>query len=245
MHQLNLNWNQALKESYIKHTIRENHIHENIEHSNIVKHFDTIGIDKDCFCTVLELCNGPDLSIYMKLNKLLSEKEAKIIVTQILSALKYLSLDKKIIHYDLKPQNIIFHDGEVKISDFGLSKIMNDNEEKIELTSQGVGTYWYLPPECFSTGEFSNINSKVDIWSLGVIFYEMLYGVRPFAHSLSQERIYKEGSILKAKKVDFPLVPQISAECKDFIRKCLQYNVDDRWNVQDAYMSNYIRKFKC
>jgi len=178
----------------------------------------------------------------MKLNKTLSEKEAKLIITQILSGLKYLSLEKKIIHYDLKPQNIVFHDGEVKISDFGLSKIMKDNEEKIELTSQGVGTYWYLPPECFITGASSSISSKVDIWSLGVIFYEMLFGKRPFAHSMSQERILKEGAILKAKKVDFPLIPQISAECKDFIRRSLQYKADDRWNVQDAYLSSYIRK---
>jgi tousled-like kinase len=142
----------------------------------------------------------------------------------------------------LKPQNIIFHEGEVKISDFGLSKIMRENEDNIELTSQGVGTYWYLPPECFITSEKSVINSKVDIWSLGVIFYEMLYGKRPFAHSLSQERIFKEGTILNAKKVDFPLIPVVSSEAKEFIKKCLQYNIEDRWNVQDAYYSSYIRR---
>ena len=245
IHQLNSSWNEGLKESYIKHTIRENQIHEVINHQHIVKHFDTIGIDKDCFCTVLELCNGYDLSTYMKLNKIIQEKEAKLIITQILSGLKYLSLDKKIIHYDLKPQNIIFHNDEVKISDFGLSKIMKENEDKIELTSQGVGTYWYLPPECFILGGNSSINSKVDIWSLGVIFYEMLFGKRPFAHSMSQERILKEGAILNAKRVDFPLSPPISSECKDFIRRCLQYNSDDRWNVQDAYLSTYIRNYNC
>lgn len=242
IHQLNSSWNEFLKESYIKHSIRENQIHEIIDHPNIVKHYDTIGIDKDCLGTVLELCTGPDLSTYLKLHKCLSEKEAKIIITQILSGLKYLSIEKKIIHYDLKPQNIIFHEGDVKISDFGLSKIMRENEDHIELTSQGVGTYWYLPPECFVTGGKSVINSKVDIWSLGVIFFEMLYGKRPFAHSLSQERIFKEGTILNAKKVDFPLIPVVSTEAKDFIRKCLQYNIEDRWNVQDAFYSSYIRR---
>lgn len=244
IHQLNNNWNDALKDSYIKHTIRENQINELISHKHIVKHYDTIGIDNDCFCTILELCTGPDLSTYMKLNKIISEKEAKIIITQILSALKYLSIEKKVIHYDLKPQNIIFDNGYVKISDFGLSKIMEENQDKIELTSQGVGTYWYLPPECFVTNEKSNINSKVDIWSLGVIFYEMLFGKRPFAHFMSQERILKEGAILNAKKVEFPLFPTVSSECKDFIKKCLKYNVEDRWNVQDAFICNYIRKHK-
>ena len=230
-----------MKESYIKHTIRENTIHENISHKNIVKHFDTIGIDKNCFCTILEHCSGPDLSTHLKIYKTLSEKEAKFIITQILSGLKYLNIDRKIIHYDLKPQNILFNEGEIKISDFGLSKILNNHDESIELTSQGVGTYWYLPPECFINGS-TTINNKVDIWSLGVIFYECLYGRRPFAHSMSQERILKEGLILNAKKVEFPEVTGVSLECKEFIRKCLEYDVNKRMNIQEAYLSDYIRK---
>ncbi|CAN0441904.1 unnamed protein product, partial [Laminaria digitata] len=54
----------------------------------------------------------------------------------------------------------------------------------MELTSKGAGTYWYLPPECF--GDNPRISSKVDVWSLGVVFYQMLYGVRPFGEGLSQ-----------------------------------------------------------
>lgn len=54
--------------------------------------------------------------------------------------------DNKIIHYDLKPSNIMFHQGKIKILDFGLCKQMESEDTKIGLTSQGVGTYWYLPP---------------------------------------------------------------------------------------------------
>lgn len=69
---------------------------------------------------------------------------------QLFSAIDYLSkLKERIIHYDLKPSNIMFHEGVVKILDFGLSKIMRGEESRMELTSQGVGTYWYLPPETF------------------------------------------------------------------------------------------------
>ena len=66
---------------------------------------------------------------------------------QLFSALDYLSkLKERIIHYDLKPNNIMFDEGVVKILDFGLSKIMHGDDTRIDLTSQGVGTYYYLPP---------------------------------------------------------------------------------------------------
>ena len=87
-----------------------------------------------------------------------------------------------IIHYDLKPANILLVDGQVKLTDFGLSKQMDvDNgASQMELTSQGAGTYWYLPPETFMvTGNAPpQISSKVDVWSVGIIFFQILYGRR-------------------------------------------------------------------
>lgn len=81
--------------------------------------------------------------------------------------------------------NILLADGSVcgniKITDFGLSKqIIDGNEanEGIELTSQGAGTYWYLPPECFTrpNDRAPKIDNRVDVWSIGVIFYQCIYG---------------------------------------------------------------------
>ena len=70
------------------------------------------------------------------------------------------------IHRDLKLENILLSkQGEIKISDFGLSKIIEEDSDNIELTSQGVGTYWYLPPECFGlTNNRVNISSKVFLY---------------------------------------------------------------------------------
>mmetsp|Transcript_29126 Transcript_29126/g.44751 ORF Transcript_29126/g.44751 Transcript_29126/m.44751 type:complete len:87 (+) Transcript_29126:674-934(+) len=68
-----------------------------------------------------------------------------------------------IIHYDLKPGNILFDEhGDAKITDFGLSKIVSqdDTGDNMELTSQGAGTYWYLPPECFVTHESMQLSCK-------------------------------------------------------------------------------------
>lgn len=245
LHQLNPNWREEIKDNYIKHTIRENQIHKEINHPKIVKHYDTIEIDNNSFCTVLEYCTGPDLATYIKRNKNISEKEARIIISQILSGIEYLNkLPKKIIHYDLKPENIIFNNYEVKISDFGLAKIIDNNKDKIQLTSQGVGTYWYLPPECFRENYKIDIDAKVDIWSVGVILYEMIYRIKPFGQNYSQEQLIRDKIMYNANKVVFPAKPSISDECKEFIKGCLENRHEDRFNVFQALNSKFIRHDK-
>ena len=242
LNQLNQNWKEEIKNNYIKHTIRENQIHRNINHPKIVKLLDTIEIDNNSFCTILEYCSGPDLSTYIKNNKFIPEKEAKLIIYQILQGLIYLNnLPKKIIHYDLKPENILFHNMEIKISDFGLSKIIETNSDKVQLTSQGVGTYWYLPPECFEEKKNINISSKVDIWSCGVILYEMIYNKKPFGHNCSQEKLIKDKIMQNAKIVEFPEKPFISDECKNFIKHCLSYKQENRYDVIQAMKSSFIQ----
>eukprot|EP00743_Colponemidia_sp_Colp-15_P005455 GILK01005864.1.p1 GENE.GILK01005864.1~~GILK01005864.1.p1 ORF type:complete len:562 (-),score=125.96 GILK01005864.1:200-1747(-) len=246
IHQLNSSWNDDKKSNYIKHSLREYEIHKQLKHPRVVQLFDMFEIDINSFCTVLEYSNGQDLDVYLKKHSIVPEKEARMIVSQIFSGLKYLNDQKqKIIHYDLKPGNILFFKGEVKITDFGLSKIMDEAADGMELTSQGAGTYWYLPPECFETGrQPPMISSKVDVWSAGVIFYQMLYGQRPFGHNMSQEKILSERTITNATSVQFPSKPVVSAECKDFIRKCLSHRQELRLDVHAAYNDLYLRPAK-
>ncbi|XP_038574532.1 serine/threonine-protein kinase tousled-like 1-B isoform X2 [Micropterus salmoides] len=255
IHQLNKNWREEKKENYHKHACREYRIHKQLDHPRIVKLYDYFSLDTDTFCTVLEFCEGNDLDFYLKQNKLMSEKEARSIVMQIVSALRYLNeIKPPIIHYDLKPGNILLVDGtacgEIKITDFGLSKIMDDDNygvDGMDLTSQGAGTYWYLPPECFVVGkEPPKISNKVDVWSVGVIFFQCLYGRKPFGHNQSQQDILQENTILKATEVQFPTKPQASTEAKAFIRRCLAYRKEDRFDVHqlcsDSYLLPHMRR---
>jgi serine/threonine protein kinase len=138
----------------------------------------------------------------------------------------------------------------------------DEGNTSVELTSQGAGTYWYLPPECFCSADdlpprclassppslttlpARRISSKVDVWSLGVIFFQMLYGKRPFGEGKSQERVLSEGIMLNATQVEFPSevkqqslsqssalvstsaiqIPKVTDEAKDFIRTCLTWD---------------------
>ncbi|XP_008361871.3 serine/threonine-protein kinase TOUSLED-like isoform X2 [Malus sylvestris] len=249
LHGLNAQWSEEKKQSYIRHAIREYNIHKTLVHHHIVRLWDIFEIDQNTFCTVLEYCSGKDLDAVLKATPVLPEREARIIIFQIFQGLIYLNKrTQKIIHYDLKPGNVLFDElGVAKVTDFGLSKIVEDDvgSQGMELTSQGAGTYWYLPPECFELSKTPLISSKVDVWSAGILLYQMLFGRRPFGHDQTQERILREDTIIKARKVEFPSRPAISNEAKEFIRRCLTYNQAERPDVigiaQDPFLT-YSKK---
>lgn len=256
VHQLNKDWKEDKKANYIKHAVREYTIHRSLNHPRIVQLYDVFEIDSNSFVTVLEYCEGSDLDFLLKQNKTIPEKETRAIMMQVVSALKYLNERKPpVIHYDLKPGNILLGSGvmswEVKLTDFGLSKILPEDTESdsIDLTSQGAGTYWYLPPECFVVGKSPpKISSKVDVWSVGIIFYQALYGRKPFGHNLSQASILEQNTILKATNIEFPSKPAVSSEAKNFIQKCLTYKKDERVDVialsDDPYLKPYLKSGK-
>lgn len=150
--------------------------------------------------------------------------------------------------YDIKPANILFDsEGGIKLTDFGLSKIVAGEHDStvpgVELTSQGAGTYWYLPPECFNFDRTNPpiISNKVDVWSTGVVFFQMLFGSRPFGEGLSQDSMLKSETMLKATKVEFPPKPVVSDAAKDFIRRCLTYSQDLRPTVEKLCEDPYLK----
>lgn len=205
IHQPDPSWSISRKKSYSLHATRECKIQKAIDHQRVVRLYDVFLIDgENSFCTILEYCNDGDLDLRLRMERRIPEKDTRCIIMQVVDAISYLkNLEKPIIHYDLKPGNILFHDGEVKITDFGLSKIMDNREAgDMDLTSQGAGTYWYLPPECFLPN--SKISSKVDVWSIGVLCYQMLFGKKPFADRAPPAQIVQDRMINTQSKVEFP-----------------------------------------
>ena len=231
LHYINEKWNSSTKESYIKKTERENKVFSKLNHSGIVKYYDSFSIDENTFCTILEYCDGNDLSYKLKEKTNFSEKETKIIIKKIVEVILYLNeMKPKIIHYDLKPGNILFKkNGDLKITDFGLCK-MNDSElSTIQLTSPGCGTFDYLPPECFSNSRnnLNLISTKVDIWSIGIIFYQLFFGFKPFG-SFGKKKIDGDLSFcVKGRKM--------SQWSEGFVRKCLVRNMEKRIGVFEAW----------
>lgn len=128
-----------------------------------------------------------------------------------------------LIHRDLKPDNVLFHQDQVKVSDFGISKMVS--ETKSLLSGGGGGTPYYMAPEAFDGKAYRG----TDIWALGVILYELIAGKRPFKTS--------EGGILalanliiKNKPTPLRELNRLSASEKliDFIQRCMSTEAEDR-----------------
>jgi len=146
----------------------------------------------------MEVCGGGDLLTYVRRRRKLKENVSRFIFRQIITGLAY-SHTKNVLHRDIKLDNILLTSrGDVKICDFGVSKLVTPGET---LTEQ-CGTPAYIAPEVFRGEGYSGFKS--DIWSAGVVLYAMLFGAVPFKASnlselhrqvLEREPTYKEEEI--------------------------------------------------
>jgi serine/threonine-protein kinase len=149
----------------------------NLNHPNIVSLYDYD--EKDgIFYMTMELIVGESLQEMIKNLKRIEIESALEIIKQICSALEY-AHKQNIIHRDIKPSNIIINrDGRVKILDFGLAKIINlSKDESCTVTGMRVGSPSYMSPEQINS---NTLDVRSDIFSLGIVFYEMLTSVNPF-----------------------------------------------------------------
>lgn len=145
-----------------------------LSHPNIVKIYDVGFSDKMQFI-VMEYIDGITLKEFMEQQGVLKWKDSVHFIIQILRALQH-AHDRGIVHRDIKPQNImLFPDGTIKVMDFGIARFAR--EEGKTISDKAIGSVHYISPEQAS----GNItDEKSDIYSVGVMLYEMLTGVKPF-----------------------------------------------------------------
>lgn len=142
------------------------------------------------------------------------------ICRQIVDAFKVLN-KSRIMHRDLKPDNILLHDGQIKLGDFGFCKSL---ETTVDMAATMLGSPIYMAPEVLRGESYT---SKADMWSLGVVVFEMLFGFCPF----ESNSIAKLISVLRENELKIPLeVNPISEKTQTLLRRMLtkepNYRID-------------------
>ena len=213
-------------EKFVRRFQREALAASSLSHPNIVEIYD-VGEDDGNFYIVMEYIEGKTLKQLIKKRGVLSIPETIDIMLQLLDALQ-VAHDSYIIHRDIKPQNIMIKEsGLVKITDFGIAMALNSVE--LTQTNSVMGSVHYLPPEQAS-GKGSTIRS--DIYSLGILMFEMLTGKMPYKGDSAVEIALKhmKEPMPSARELN-PVVPQ---SIENIILKAAAKNPKNRYkNVSE------------
>lgn len=205
-------------------------------HENIVQFYDHFKEGTSTYIA-MEYVKGKALNKMIEENETIPVPLALFILYQVAIGLHHAHL-KKVIHRDIKPHNILIsRDGEVKLTDFGIAMKTTD-ETDITKTGAVVGTPAYMSPEQFSSKK--DVTYQSDIYSLGVVFYEMVTGVRPFKNEYSTEVLdaIVHGKFVRPQKYvdDLPLI------AKKILSKTLTPRPSNRYKDL-SYLIKYLRRY--
>jgi len=189
-----------------------------------------------------DFCDGGDLEKKIKSKHPFTEEEALTILKQIADAFVTIEgsniVNSKgsnviVMHRDIKPANILFHQGKVKVADFGFAKFIEEAQRDTKQANTLLGTPLYMAPQILNDERYS---TKCDLWSTGVLFYELLFGKLPWSgHSVPN--LY---SNIKTKPLTFP--KDVSNETKDLITKMLKMREEDRITWREVYEHSALKK---
>ncbi|CAD8066563.1 unnamed protein product [Paramecium sonneborni] len=206
---------------------------QKINHPNIIRILDVLRTNTYVYL-ILEYCADGNLKKYIarKKDNRLSEVEALLFIKHIVEGFKIL-YQNKILHRNIKPDNILLHQGIAKITDFSVACIMDSDMNAPSYLTK-MGTPLYMAPQILKGQPFS---SKSDIWSLGITFYELLYGRVPWQakdfDSFSQNVLNEP--------ISFPIKPVRSNGAKELITKMLQIEEKDRISWEELFENQIFR----
>eukprot|EP00826_Nyctotherus_ovalis_P055429 TRINITY_DN7358_c0_g1_i14.p1 TRINITY_DN7358_c0_g1~~TRINITY_DN7358_c0_g1_i14.p1 ORF type:complete len:819 (+),score=264.67 TRINITY_DN7358_c0_g1_i14:151-2607(+) len=196
--------------------INEIKIQKRILHDNIIRIFNHLEDSKNIYI-VMEYAEKENLFRHIRERKKLSETEAYTLFKQTCSALCFLHAHH-LMHRDIKPENLLLtRDNKLKLCDFGFC-VQYDSGSRVTC----CGTIEYMAPEIFKREKYGE---KVDVWSLGVLLYEMLHGYAPFHGRREQDTV----AMIMKNQVEFG---EIKEDAKELIRMLLRNKPSERPKVQ-------------
>ena len=208
------------------------------QHPNIIRLYNVFE-NADYLYIIMEYCYGGDLFSYLENRHFrVSEKRASNIIHQMATAVYYMH-SYGVVHRDLKPENVLMtstdEDSEIRILDFGLSKILGPYEK----CDEPYGTLTYCAPEIIVDEPYSK---PVDLWSLGVMTYLMVSGKLPFnaedENEIARQVVYDEPNYTRN-----PVWKTISPECLDFIQKLLVKDQNKRMTIKGVLEHKWIKMY--
>jgi len=203
-------------------------IQSKLEHPNIIKLYSMDETDNE-INIIMEYAKNGNLYQLITRNKTgFSEKIAFQYFIQVVNAVYFLH-ENQIIHRDIKPENLLIGENNtIKLCDFGWAKNLS-----LKNRSSYCGTVEYMAPEII---ESENYDYSVDIWSLGILLYELLMGHSPFKDKTTKN------TIVNIKLHELKFDKEISEDCKDLINKLLEVNKEKRLNIKDILTHNFVKK---
>ena len=211
----------------------EINIHSKLDHENIIKLYN-FNEDNENINIIMEYApNGNLYDLITKEKNGFSEYKAFEYFIQVVNAVYYLH-NNNIIHRDIKPENILIgEDNKIKLCDFGWAK-----ELTLENRSTFCGTVEYMAPEIVGS---ENYDYGVDIWSLGILLYELLYGHSPFKANNTKNVILN----IKSHELTYDDTNKtVSKSCKDLIQKILNNNPQKRYKIKDILEHPFVKKYQ-
>lgn len=212
----------ATDEKFVRRFQREAISASSLSHPNIVEMYD-VGEDNGNYFIVMEYVEGKTLKSLIKKRGALTLPEVIDIMLQLTSGIAC-AHDSYIIHRDIKPQNVLIQeDGRVKITDFGIAMALNSQE--LTQTNSVMGSVHYLPPE---QANGSGTTIKSDIYSLGILMYELLTGKVPFKGENAVEIAIKQmkEQIPSIRKIN----PEIPQSVENIVLKAVAKNPKNRYD---------------
>jgi serine/threonine protein kinase len=221
--------------SFSERFFREAEVMDRLRHPNIVTLYDFIE-EKGHFYIVMEYVAGKTLSeIIKEAGGPLSHNEIMAVFQQVLAGIGH-AHSLGIVHRDLKPGNIMINEeGEVKITDFGIARLLGNNlETTLTTTGLGIGSPYYMSPEQVLASKDHPITGACDIYSLGITLYQMVTGKLPFEEADSLFTIM-QSHVKKSPPPPREIIPEIPAQLEDVILKSIQKKPEDRWPSCEAF----------